>query len=65
MIDSVEMNVSYFNGGNYKAEKPTDAEELDVTWFVTKMYPLVLYLEALSAISKCCGRRKRVKNKDD
>ncbi|VDN05722.1 unnamed protein product, partial [Onchocerca ochengi] len=25
------MNISYFNGGIYKAEKPTDVEELDVT----------------------------------
>ncbi|CAG9533007.1 unnamed protein product [Cercopithifilaria johnstoni] len=34
MIDSVTMNVSYFSGGNYKAEKPTDAEELDVSWSI-------------------------------
>lgn len=33
MIDSVTMNVSYFSGGRYKAEKPIDAEELDVSWF--------------------------------
>uniref|UniRef100_A0A915PI96 Neurotransmitter-gated ion-channel ligand-binding domain-containing protein n=1 Tax=Setaria digitata TaxID=48799 RepID=A0A915PI96_9BILA len=34
MIDSVTMNVSYFNSGTYKAEKPTDAEELDVSWSI-------------------------------
>uniref|UniRef100_A0A8R1U2B2 Neur_chan_LBD domain-containing protein n=2 Tax=Onchocerca TaxID=6281 RepID=A0A8R1U2B2_ONCVO len=34
LIDSVTMNISYFNGGIYKAEKPTDVEELDVTWSI-------------------------------
>ncbi|MCP9258854.1 Acetylcholine receptor-like protein cup-4 [Dirofilaria immitis] len=34
MIDSVTMNVSYFNGGKYKTEKPTDAEELDASWSI-------------------------------
>ncbi|VBB26023.1 unnamed protein product [Acanthocheilonema viteae] len=34
MIDSVTMNVSYFNGGKYKAEKPTDPEELDTSWSI-------------------------------
>ncbi|VDK88067.1 unnamed protein product [Litomosoides sigmodontis] len=34
MIDAVTMNVSYFNGGRHKTEKPVNAEELDVSWTI-------------------------------
>ncbi|VIO90153.1 Uncharacterized protein BM_BM17324 [Brugia malayi] len=49
MIDSVVMNVSYFSGGKYKSEKPTDAEELDVSWSILYAW-LTLHRNASSFI---------------
>ncbi|VDK28763.1 unnamed protein product [Gongylonema pulchrum] len=34
LIDSVTMNVSYFTGGKYRSERPTEAEQLDVSWSI-------------------------------